>query len=84
MNIRSKKSQDLLYDLNLLFNRLEYLSEAREFVINRLNEFKFAKFKIDDHYFKDYSRRNADLKIEIFEVLDKIEVIIREIYESWI
>lgn len=82
MNIRSKKSQDLLYDLNLLFKRLEYLSEAREFVINMLNGFKFAKFKIDDYYVKDYSKRNADIKTEIFEILDKIEVIIKEIYES--
>lgn len=82
MNIRSKKSQDLLYDLNLLFKRLEYLSETRKFAINRLNEFKFANFKIDDHYFKDYSKRNADIKLEIFEILDKIEIIIKEIYES--
>lgn len=82
MNIRSKKSQDLLYDLSLLFKRLEYLSESREFVINRLNEFKFAKFKIDDHYFKDYSKRNTDIKLEIFEILDKIEIIIKEIYKS--
>lgn len=82
MNIRSKKSQDLLYDLSLLFKRLDYLSESRKFVINRLNEFKFSKFKIDDHYFKYYSKRNADIKLEIFEILDKIEIIIKEIYES--
>lgn len=78
MNIRSMESQELLYELSILMKRLDYLAESRRFTLNKINGFKFAGFASDDYSLKDYSQRNEDLKKEIFETLDKIEIIIKE------